>query len=242
MTHALLEVKNLVVAYGPIVAVQDVSIRVEQGEIVALIGANGAGKSSLLNAIAGLVPPAAGQVVFAGKEVQKDGAERIVRSGLALVPEGRRVFPKLSVRHNLRLGTVALSDKSKRETITQRVLQLFPLLTDRSRQQAGTLSGGQQQMLAIGRALMSDPRILLLDEPSLGLAPIIVEEIFDLITQLRDEGMTILLVEQNVHRALEISDRAYVLAHGTLVREGSSSQLRSSADIERDYMGVGVSI
>ncbi|MCW3008244.1 MAG: transporter related [Solirubrobacterales bacterium] len=241
MSQRLLEIDDLVVRYGPIVAVREVSVNVDRGEIVALLGANGAGKSTILNAVAGLVPAAAGRLVFEGEEIQRLPAEKIVRRGLALVPEGRRVFPKLSVIDNLRLGGVAQRDRSSLDAVRQQVLDLFPVLRERSGQAAGTLSGGQQQMLAIGRALMSSPSLLLLDEPSLGLAPIIVDEIFQLIVGLREQGTTIVLVEQNVHRALEISDRAYVIANGVVDREGPSAQLRASAEIERAYLGIGVS-
>jgi branched-chain amino acid transport system ATP-binding protein len=236
----LLRVDDLVVRYGPIVAVREAGLRVEQGEIVALLGANGAGKSSFLNAIAGLVPVASGRVEFRGEELQRLSPERIVRRGVALTPEGRRVFPRLSVRDNLRVGGVTQRDRVTEDRARDRVLELFPILQERLHQSAGTLSGGQQQMLAIGRSLMSGPSLLLLDEPSLGLAPILVDQIFDLVGRLRAEGVTILLVEQNVHRALEIADRAYVLVNGQVEREGSAAELRSSAEIERAYLGIGV--
>jgi branched-chain amino acid transport system ATP-binding protein len=239
MSAALLETDRLVVRYGPIVAVKDVSVRVEQGEIVALLGANGAGKSSFLNAVAGLVPTAGGTTTFDGEEIQRLPAEKIVRRGLALVPEGRRVFGNLSVRDNLRLGGVPQPTREGVSEALERVLELFPVLRERSQQGAGTLSGGQQQMLAIGRAMMSSPTLLLLDEPSLGLAPIIVDEIFELLERLREERTTVMLVEQNVHRALGIADRAYVIAHGLVEREGPAAELRSSADVEQAYLGVG---
>jgi branched-chain amino acid transport system ATP-binding protein len=237
----LLAVERLVVRYGPIVAVREVSFRVGQGEIVALLGANGAGKSSTLNALAGLVPVSAGRVVFDGAEIQRLPPERIVRRGLALTPEGRRVFPRLSVADNLRLGAVPQHDRVAVEEARRRVLELFPPLAQRLDQHAGTLSGGQQQMLAIGRSLMAGPKLLLLDEPSLGLAPILVDQIFDLLARLREQGTTVLLVEQNVHRALELADRAYVLANGVVEREGPAAELRASAEIERAYLGIGVS-
>jgi len=233
-------VDDLVVRYGPIVAVREVSLRVEQGEIVALLGANGAGKSSFLNAAAGLVPVARGRVVFRGKELQRLPAEQIVSRGIALTPEGRRVFPRLSVADNLRLGAVPQRDRAAVAGARERVFDLFPVLRERVAQSAGTLSGGEQQMLAIGRSLMASPALLLLDEPSLGLAPILVDQIFELLPRLRDEGVTILLVEQNVHRALEIADRAYVLVNGTVDREGPAAELRASAEIERAYLGIGV--
>ncbi len=237
----ILSVESLVVRYGPIVAVREVSLRVEQGEIVALLGANGAGKSSFLNAVAGLVPVASGRVIFRGQELQRLPAEKIVHQGLALTPEGRRVFPRLSVRDNLRLGGVPQRDRASAAEQLDRVHTLFPVLRERADQLAGTLSGGQQQMLAIGRSLMASPKLLLLDEPSLGLAPILVEQLFELISRLREEGVTVLLVEQNVHRALEISDRAYVLVNGVVEREGLAAELRASAEIEAAYLGIGVS-
>lgn len=240
MADELLRVENLVVRYGPIVAVREVSVRVEQGEIVALLGANGAGKSSFLNALVGLVPVASGRVVFRGEELQRLVPEQIVRRGLALTPEGRRVFPRLSVADNLRLGAVPMRDRAATDRARERVLTLFPILGERMHQAAGTLSGGQQQMLAIGRSLMAGPALLLLDEPSLGLAPILVDEVFALIERLREEGTTVLLVEQNVHRALEVSDRAYVLANGSVEREGPAAELRSDAEIEKAYLGIGV--
>jgi branched-chain amino acid transport system ATP-binding protein len=237
----LLAVEGLLVRYGPIVAVREVSLRVGQGEIVALLGANGAGKSSFLNAVAGLVPSAGGRVRFRGEEIQRLAPERIVKRGLSLTPEGRRVFPRLTVADNLRVGAVPQSDRASVTAARERVFELFPILSERSGQVAGTLSGGQQQMLAIGRSLMAGPELLLLDEPSLGLAPILVDQIFELLARLREQGTTILLVEQNVHRALELADRAYVLAGGEIEREGPAAELRASAEIERAYLGIGVS-
>ena len=237
----LLRVESLVVRYGPIVAVREVTLRVEQGEIVALLGANGAGKSSFLNAVCGLVPVAGGRVAFKGEEIQRLPPEQIVKRGLALTPEGRRVFPRLSVADNLRLGAVPQRDRAAAAKARQRVFDLFPVLEERLGQSGGTLSGGQQQMLAIARSLMAGPELLLLDEPSLGLAPMLVGQIFELLGRLREEGTTILLVEQNVHRALEIADRAYVLVSGQVDREGPAAELRASAEIERAYLGIGVS-
>jgi len=237
----ILSVDDLVVRYGPIVAVQNVSLRVRQGEIVALLGANGAGKSSLLKAVVGLVPAAGGQVRFKGEPIGKLAPEAVVRRGISLTPEGRRVFPRLTVADNLRLGGAVTRDRASYDAAYEHVLSLFPILRERIRQNAGTLSGGQQQMLAIGRSLMARPALLLLDEPSLGLAPIIVDQIFELLQRLREEGTTILLVEQNVHRALEIADRAYVLASGRVESQGAAADLRASAEIERAYLGIGVS-
>jgi branched-chain amino acid transport system ATP-binding protein len=237
----LLVVEELVVRYGPIAAVRGVSLRVQRGEIVALLGANGAGKSSLLNAVAGLVPSAGGRVLFRDEPVTRLPPERIVARGLGLTPEGRRVFPRLSVEVNLRLGAAMQRDRAKLRTTRDRVLELFPVLAERLAQDAGTLSGGEQQMLAIGRSLMADPSLLMLDEPSLGLAPLFVDRIFDLMGRLRDEGTTLLLVEQNVDRALRIADRAYVLKSGEVEAQGPADELRRSADIERAYLGIGVS-
>jgi branched-chain amino acid transport system ATP-binding protein len=237
----ILSVDDLVVRYGPIVAVQNVSLSVQQGEIVALLGANGAGKSSLLNAVVGLVPVAGGQVLFKGEPIHKLSPEAIVRRGISLTPEGRRVFPRLSVGDNLRLGGAVTRNRADYDAAYAHVLNLFPILGERLGQSGGTLSGGQQQMLAIGRSLMARPALLLLDEPSLGLAPLVVDQIFELLGRLRAEGTTILLVEQNVHRALEIADRAYVLASGRVETQGEAAALRASAEIERAYLGIGVS-
>jgi branched-chain amino acid transport system ATP-binding protein len=241
VTGELLLVEDLVVRYGPIVAVREVSLRVGQGEIVALLGANGAGKSSFLNGLAGLVPVASGRIAFHGELLGRLTPEQIVKRGLALTPEGRRVFPRLSVADNLRLGAVPQRNRAAVEQARERVLTLFPILRERLSQPAGTLSGGQQQMLAIGRSLMAGPSLLLLDEPSLGLAPILVDQVFELVQRLREEGTTILLVEQNVHRALEVADRAYVLVNGTVEREGPAAELRADAEIEKAYLGIGVS-
>jgi branched-chain amino acid transport system ATP-binding protein len=233
----ILSVDDLVVRYGPIVAVQNVSLNVRQGEIVALLGANGAGKSSLLNSVVGLVPVSGGTVTFKGVPISRLSPEAIVRRGISLTPEGRRVFPRLTVADNLRLGGAVTRDRAEYDAAYAHVLELFPILRERLRQNGGTLSGGQQQMLAIGRSLMARPSLLLLDEPSLGLAPIVVDQIFELLQRLRAEGTTILLVEQNVHRALEIADRAYVLSVGSVVASGPTSTL-VEGDLERSYLGI----
>jgi len=231
----LLEI-SLTVRYGPIVAVRELSLEVEEGEIVALLGPNGAGKSSTLAGIAGLVRPIEGSVRFAGEEIGGLSPEAINRRGIALSPEGRRVFPGLSVEDNLRVGG---RDRGRLAIAASRatVLDKFPALARCLQKPAGALSGGQQQMLAIGRAMMSDPKLLLLDEPSLGLAPAIVDEIFALIAELRDQGVTILLVEQNANRALGIADRGYVLATGSLQDSGPARQILESK-VERSYLAM----
>ncbi len=235
---ALLTVEALTVRYGAIEAVRAVSLDVCPGEIVALLGANGAGKSSVLNAIIGLVPVASGRVLLEGEPIAGEPTERIVRRGMTLTPEGRRVFANLTVIENLALGAASRRDRGEVEASREEIYVLFPVLAERRYQLAGTLSGGEQQMLAIARSLMSRPRILLLDEPSLGLAPQVVDVIFELIPALRDRGYTILLVEQNVELALEIADRGYVLATGRMVMAGSSAELLRSDDVERAYMGA----
>jgi branched-chain amino acid transport system ATP-binding protein len=231
-------VQGLSVRYGPIRAVTDASVRVERGEIVALLGPNGAGKSSFLNACVGLVPKSDGAVHFDDDAISGKATEAIVRSGLTLVPEGRRIFPDLTTTENLSLGS-ACSRTARQEAPKQmaEVFGLFPRLLERKAQLAGTLSGGEQQMLAIGRALMSGPKMLLLDEPSLGLAPNIVDQIFDLLQDLRRRGLTLLIVEQNVELALDISDRAYVLANGRIASEGTPRELRSGGNIAASYLG-----
>ena len=236
---ALLAVEHLSVTYGAIRAVRDISLSVEAGEIVAILGSNGAGKSSTLNAIMGLAPKAAGQVVFDGHEIQALGTERIVKLGMTLTPEGRRVFPKLTVDENLSLGAIPLHERGRAAGLRESMFSRFPILRQRRGQAAGMLSGGEQQQLAIARSLMSEPRLLLLDEPTLGLAPRYVDLIFDLLVDLRGEGVTILLVEQNVDRTLSIGDRAYVLASGELQMSGSAQDLRRSTGIERAYLGIG---
>jgi branched-chain amino acid transport system ATP-binding protein len=235
---ALLDIEQLTVRYGAIQAVQGASLSVVQGEIVTLLGANGAGKSSLLNACMGLVPIVGGEVRLDGQPISAERTEAIVRRGMTLTPEGRRVFPGLTVQENLEIGAAAsrqLREKSRVQR--EEMYALFPRLKERYQQMAGTLSGGEQQMLAIARSLMSDPRLLLLDEPSLGLAPNIVDQIFDIIASLRQRGVTILLVEQNAELALDVADRGYVLAGGRVVLSGKPAELRS-AGLERVYLGA----
>ena len=234
---ALLEVEMLSVAYGAVRAVRDVSLDIEEGEIVALLGPNGAGKTTTLMAIMGLTPISSGRVRFDGRDVTRRATERTVRSGMTLVPEGRRVFSNLTVDENLRLGAVGAHGRAAAPETE--IFSFFPVLAERRAQLAGTLSGGEQQQLAIARALRSSPTLLLLDEPSLGLAPQVVEAIFDLLVELRRRGTTILLVEQNVNLALEIADRAYVLRSGSLHLSGRATELLASSDVDRAYLGIG---
>jgi branched-chain amino acid transport system ATP-binding protein len=234
-----LKVSGLDVAYGGIRALHSVSLRVDRREIVAVIGANGAGKSTLLKAIAGVLRPESGELSFEGSSLPRQSYQA-VRRGVTLVPEGRRIFASLSVQENLALGAYACPDRSAVRAALERVYGLFPVLAARKGQQGGTLSGGEQQMLAIGRALMSGPRILLLDEPSLGLAPLIVDLLFDTIAALNDEsGLAILLVEQNATMALELCDRAYVLESGAMRLEGKGEELLADPRVRESYLGVG---
>lgn len=235
---SLLSIEHLSIFYGRIQALHDVSIHLEQGEIVSVLGANGAGKSTLLQAVSGLVPIGSGWVSFRGEGLNRVPPYEIVRKGISLSPEGRRVFPTLTVEENLNLG--AYTRKRLRDEVVaakDRVFSLFPILSERRRQLSGTLSGGEQQMLAIGRALMSSPKVLLLDEPSLGLAPILVKQIFDIVSEINGQGTSILLVEQNAHKALNIASRGYVLENGRLVTSGSTASLRSDEKIQEAYLG-----
>jgi branched-chain amino acid transport system ATP-binding protein len=235
---ALLEVSGLRVSYGSIEAVRGLSFSVEEGSIVALIGANGAGKSSTLLALSGLVKPAGGTVVFRGQSIGGRRADRIVKAGLVQVPEGRAILAPLNVEENLALGAWTRRDSRGMRTDRDRVYALFPGLAERGRQLAGSLSGGEQQMLAIGRALMGRPRLLLLDEPSMGLAPLLVAMIFATITEIRAAGTTILIVEQNARQALRISDRAIVLSHGRLFREDESARLLADPAVIEAFLGA----
>ena len=232
----LLEIDELDVRYGQIQALKGVSLRVEEGEIVALLGANGAGKTTLMRTISGLLRPRAGHVRFRGEDIARVGADRIVRLGISHAPEGRRVFPTLTVAENLMLGGYTRAPDEAAQSLKQ-VLRMFPRLEERSRQFAGTLSGGEQQMLAIGRALMAKPRLLLLDEPSLGLAPIIVRDIFRSLRQIRQQGMTLLLVEQNARMALKLADRGYVLETGRIALQASARDLLESPEVQATYLG-----
>ena len=233
----LLEIKNLSVSYDRIEAVKGVSLEVAEGSIVTLIGANGAGKSTLLKALSGINRPSGGQIWFDGRRIDGWKPARIVKAGMAQIPEGGRVFAKLTVAENLRAGAYLRRDRRKIEADYERVFNLFPVLKERERQKADTMSGGERQMLAFGRALMNGPRLLLLDEPSLGLAPLLVDNIFETINTIRDEGVTILLVEQNARKALETADRAYVFETGAVVLQGPASQLMDSPEVKRAYLG-----
>ena len=235
----MLELTDVHVRYGNIRALQGVSLRVDTGELVALIGGNGAGKTTTLRAISGLLRPSQGAITFDGTDLTSASTDRIVGLGISHCPEGRRIFGSLTVAENLRLGAVSVSDAAAAAAELENVFALFPLLKERLGQAGGTLSGGEQQMLAIGRALMSRPRLLLLDEPSLGLAPLMVERIFETITELKRQGRTILLVEQNVHQALDVADRAYVLETGRIMLEGPAETLRHDPKVEQSYLGVG---
>ena len=232
----MLELVDLHVSYGNIKALRGVSLRVESGELVALIGSNGAGKSTTLKAISGLLRPTSGAILYEGRDVTRASTDELVRIGISHCPEGRRVFSRLTVRENLLLGGITRAISEVREDI-DRVTELFPRLGERIGQLGGTLSGGEQQMLAIGRALMSRPRLLILDEPSLGLAPLMVEHIFGVIDDLKRGGLTMLLVEQNVHHALDSADRAYVLESGTITLEGAADVLRHDPQVEHSYLG-----
>ena len=231
----MLEVSGLKVKYGEVAAVKDVTLSVPQGAIVVLLGANGAGKSSTLSAIAGLVP-SAGTISFEGRRISGQPAEDIVKRGIALTPEGRRGFPSLSVADNLHLGGAAHASGDELKRRTEAELDRFPILRERYHQKAGLLSGGEQQMLAIARSLMAAPRLLLLDEPSLGLAPLVVDKVFDLIVELKQRGLTILLVEQNAERALEVADHGYVLQTGQIVLEGAGAELAQSDLVKQAYL------
>ena len=234
---AMLEIKDLEVYYGVIQAIKGVSFEVNEGEVIALIGANGAGKTTILHTITGLLEARKGTVTFDGKDITKVPAHKIVTMGMAHVPEGRRVFAQLSVYQNLKMGAYTRKDKDELEKTLETVYKRFPRLEERKNQLAGTLSGGEQQMLAMGRALMSHPRIILMDEPSMGLSPILVNEIFDIIQSVSASGTTVLLVEQNAKKALSIADRAYVLETGNIVMTGDAKELMNDDSIKKAYLG-----
>lgn len=234
---ALLEIKDLEVNYGVIKAIKGVSFDVNEGEIIALIGANGAGKTTILHTITGLIQAKKGSIVFDGKELTKTPPHKIVSMGMAHVPEGRRIFQQLSVLENLKLGAYTRKDKSEIASTLKMVYERFPRLEERKNQVAGTLSGGEQQMLAMGRALMSKPRISLMDEPSMGLSPLLVSEIFDIIKVINESGTTVLLVEQNAKKALSIADRAYVLETGNITLSGDAKDLINDESVKKAYLG-----
>ncbi len=236
---ALLEVNNLYVSYDAIHALHGVSFHVERGEVVTLIGANGAGKSTTLRALSGLQPADSGSILYDGVDITHKPASDIVSMGIVQVPEGRRIFAPLTVRENLEMGAFTRKDKAEIEASMQHVFELFPRLKERLEQTGGTLSGGEQQMLAVGRALMAKPKLLLMDEPSMGLAPILVEEIFDIIQEINREGVTVLLVEQNAHMALSIARRGYVLETGAIELEGLAHELAENPRVREAYLGGG---
>ena len=233
----MLEVKNLSVHYGMIQAVRNVDFKVNEGEIVSLIGANGAGKSTILKTLSGLIHPSEGEIVYLGENIASTSARKIVEKGLVQVPEGRHVFPGLTVKENLELGAFLRKDKEAIQKDMEAVFERFPILKERKDQDAQTLSGGEQQMLAMGRALMSRPKLLLLDEPSMGLAPIFIREIFKIIQEIQKTGTTVLLIEQNAKMALSISNRAYVLETGSVVLSGTGQELLESDEIQKAYLG-----
>lgn len=233
----LLEVTDLKVAYGSILAVKDVSLTVNDGEIVTLIGSNGAGKSTTLRTISGLLKPKSGTITFNGERIEGKEGHEIVAKGLCQSPEGRRIFPRMSVRENLDLGAFLRDDKAAIEEDRERVLELFPRLRERYEQKGGTMSGGEQQMLAVARAMMGAPKLLLLDEPSMGLAPVLVDMIFETIVKIRESGITILLIEQNAAAALEVADRAYVLESGVIKMSGNAADLAKDEAVTKAYLG-----
>lgn len=234
---ALLEINNIHVYYGAIHALKGISLKVEEGQIVALIGANGAGKTTTLRTISGLLHPKEGFILYHGEPLHEMKAQSIVKAGISQVPEGRRIFAPLTVMENLELGAFLRNDKDGIQKDLEAIFQSFPRLKERTFQQAGTLSGGEQQMLAMGRALMSRPKVLLLDEPSMGLSPIFVQEIFNIIKRINEQGTTVLLVEQNARMALSIADYAYVLETGTISLEGTGAELASSEEVQKAYLG-----
>lgn len=234
---ALLEVKDINVYYGVIQALKGISLEVNEGEIVALIGANGAGKSTTMQSIMGLIHPKSGEIYYNGERIDKISTHQIVKMGMTEVPEGRHIFQELTVMENIMLGAYTVKDREEKKKDLDNVFRLFPRLLERKNQVAGTLSGGEQQMLAISRALMSKPKLLLLDEPSMGLSPILVDEVFDIIKEIHKQGTTILLVEQNAEKALRIADKAYVLETGKITLSGSGKELRNNDLVIKAYLG-----
>lgn len=236
----MLEIRNLVCRYGKVAALKGISLTVPANKLVVLVGANGAGKSTTLRAISGLVPAASGEILFEGENIGNISAGKVLARGIAHCPEGRRVFPHMSVQENLEMGSYLRSDASGIRTDLERILALFPRLEERLKQVAGTLSGGEQQMLAIGRSLMSRPKLIMFDEPSLGLAPNIVEQTFNIIKEIREGGTTVLMVEQNAYAALEMCDYAYLLEAGSLVLEGTGDHLIHNPHVREAYLGAGL--
>ena len=234
---ALLEVKNLEVYYGVICALKGISFEVNEGEIVSLIGANGAGKTTMMQSVVGIIPKRSGTVIFDGQDITKTPCHKIVQLGMTQVPEGRRIFQELSVYDNLVMGAYTVKDQAQFKEDLEKIFTKFPRLAERRNQIAGTLSGGEQQMLAMSRALMIRPKLLMLDEPSMGLAPILVDQVFDMIKELHAGGTTILLVEQNASKALEIADRAYVLETGSITLSGTGAELAQSDEVRKAYLG-----
>ena len=239
MTAPLLKIEHLEVRYGDLIGVSDVSLDVPEGCVVALLGSNGGGKTTVLNAIAGLIPVHSGSILFGGQEIAGSSAFSIVRRGLALSPEGWRLFVQQSVENNLKLGATALRNKARAAALLERVYDIFPRLAERRNQHAGTMSGGERQMLAVGRSLMSDPKLLMLDEPSLGLAPAVVEKMYETFERLHGQGLTILLAEQSVELALEVADFATVLQVGRSVLSGAAADLANDPQVQKAYLGTG---
>ena len=233
----MLQIKELCVKYDNIQVLHGISLELQEGELVALIGANGAGKTTTLSTISGVKRAFSGQIVYDGKDITKAGTDEIVKMGIVQVPEGRQIFSKMTIEENLILGAYTEKDSQRQKQNMKRVMELFPILRERRRQTAGTLSGGEQQMLAIARALMGNPRMLLLDEPSMGLSPLMTEQVFDAVKSLNDQGITILLVEQNAYDAMEISHRTYIMENGVITREGKSSELMRDPAIKQAYLG-----
>jgi branched-chain amino acid transport system ATP-binding protein len=233
----MLKIENLVVSYGGIEALKGISLEVEEGKIVTLVGANGAGKSTTLRSIVGLVKQKSGTITYKGKDLLAEKTQNIVRNGITLVPEGRRIFPNLTVLENLKIGAFTRTDSKEINADLERVYSTFPILKERSWQLAGTLSGGEQQMLAVGRALMSRPKLLMMDEPSLGLAPLIVKEIFEIIKEIHRQGVTILLIEQNANAALHIAHKGYVLETGRITLTGTGKELLENEEVKSAYLG-----
>jgi len=233
----MLKIDNLVVAYGGIEALKGISLEVEEGKIITLIGANGAGKSTTLRSIMGLVKPKHGTITYMDKNLLEEKTQNMVRHGITLVPEGRRIFPNLSVLENLKIGAFARNDEKNIKDDMEWVYSLFPILKERTWQVAGTLSGGEQQMLAVGRALMSRPKLMMMDEPSLGLAPLIVKDIFSIIKEVNKQGVTILLIEQNANAALHIADKGYVMETGRITLKGTGKELLENPDVKKAYLG-----